>query len=156
MDFDSWSVEFQFKVTHKGHMCGDGFAFWYLRSSNPGTLIHGWFNSDERAQSGPVFGGPDKWTGFGLFFDEYPNRYFLLLTLASKKYINFLTKTHPTVMGVINDGTISYDHDNDGKDQDIGSCFSVYQNMQTPTSARVTYIHQQGIKVRSSFITIIG
>jgi Legume-like lectin family len=50
-------------------------------------------------------------------------------------------------MAMVGDGMTSYDHEGDGKGNDIGSCTSQYANLKTPTRARVTYIHQQGLKV---------
>jgi Legume-like lectin family len=39
MDYNSWQCEFTFVVNHQGHLCGDGFAFWYTEKRYVITYI---------------------------------------------------------------------------------------------------------------------
>lgn len=52
-------MQFEFKVDGQAtNTYGDGLAMWL---------------TDERAQSGPVFGSKDYFTGLGIFFDTFAN-----------------------------------------------------------------------------------
>ncbi|KAI8620747.1 legume-like lectin family-domain-containing protein [Chytriomyces sp. MP71] len=73
-----WQVRLQFKSSGRGHIGGDGLAFWY-------TMNQG--------RAGPVFGSEDAWTGFGLLFD------------SSDMSKNRFT---PQIFGSINDGSKFY------------------------------------------------
>ena len=70
-----------FRVNGRGRIGADGLAFWY--TTQPGV-------------EGPVFGSSDKWNGFGLFFDSFDN--------DNKR-------NNPYIMGMVNDGTLVYDHE---------------------------------------------
>lgn len=55
----SFEVNFEFRVDGKASTTfGDGFALWL---------------TEERAQTGPVFGSKDYFTGLGVFFDTFAN-----------------------------------------------------------------------------------
>lgn len=89
----NWEIEFEFSISGKGNLHGDGFAMWVVK---------------DRAQQGPVFGGKDEFEGFGLFFDTYKN--------------NRPGTVFPYVMGMMGDGKTQYDSANDGKANEIGGC----------------------------------
>lgn len=89
----NWEVEFEFSISGKGNLHGDGFAMWVVK---------------DRAQQGPVFGGKDEFEGFGLFFDTYKN--------------NRPGVVFPYVMGMMGDGKTQYDSANDGKANEMGGC----------------------------------
>ncbi len=89
----NWEVEFEFSISGKGHLHGDGFALWLTK---------------ERAQPGNVFGHTDRFTGLGVFFDTYKN--------------NRPGVVFPYVMAMMGDGQTSYDAANDGKANEIGGC----------------------------------
>lgn len=56
---DNYEIEFEFRIDGKaGVTFGDGMAVWL---------------TDERAQTGPVFGSKDRFRGLGIFFDTYAN-----------------------------------------------------------------------------------
>jgi hypothetical protein len=46
----------------------DGMALWYVK---------------DRAQAGPVYGGPDKWEGLGIFFDTFDNDNKVMFTVKN-------------------------------------------------------------------------
>ncbi len=43
---------------------------------------------------------------------------------------------------VINDGTKSYDHHNDGKTQSQGSCIRDFRNKPLPIRLKIEYVNQ--------------
>ncbi|XP_003372617.1 putative legume lectins beta domain protein [Trichinella spiralis] len=107
-----WSVEITFRIHGQGRFGGDGMAFWY-------TAFKG--------QKGPVFGSNDYWNGLGIFFDTYDN--------DGQASVN----DNPYVMAVINDGTKSFDHANDGRSVARGGCQLNYRNRHGPTKAKIEY-----------------
>ncbi|KRX64460.1 Protein ERGIC-53, partial [Trichinella sp. T9] len=107
-----WSVEITFRIHGQGRFGGDGMAFWY-------TAFKG--------QKGPVFGSNDYWNGLGIFFDTYDN--------DGQASVN----DNPYVMAVINDGTKSFDHANDGRSMARGGCQLNYRNRHGPTKAKIEY-----------------
>lgn len=109
-NFDWWEVEIQFRVTGRGRLGADGLAFWY-------TTEHGDYDGD-------VYGASDKWVGLGLFFDSFDN---------DNKHNN------PFIMAVLNDGSRSFDHDNDGTTQQLAGCLRDFRNKPYPTRAKIEY-----------------
>ncbi|KAG0026166.1 hypothetical protein BGZ81_006569 [Podila clonocystis] len=106
----NFQVEFEFRVDGKGTgLVGDGL---------------GVFLTKERAESGPVFGNRDRFEGLGVFFDTYAN---------SRQQHTF-----PFVMAMVGDGQTSYDNENDGKANELGSCESDFRIHANPTKARIT------------------
>lgn len=89
----NWEIEFEFAISGKGNLHGDGFALWVAK---------------ERAGPGPVFGSRDRFEGLGIFFDTYKN--------------NRPGVVFPYVMGMMGDGKTTYDAANDGKANEIGGC----------------------------------
>lgn len=89
----NWEIEFEFSISGKGNLHGDGFALWVTK---------------DRAQPGSVFGHADRFEGLGLFFDTYKN--------------NRPGVVFPYVMAMIGDGKTSYDSANDGKANELGGC----------------------------------
>uniref|UniRef100_A0A1L8E2X7 Putative legume-like lectin family n=1 Tax=Nyssomyia neivai TaxID=330878 RepID=A0A1L8E2X7_9DIPT len=108
--FDWWDVEIVFRVSGRGRVGADGLAFWY-------TTEKGDYNGD-------VFGSSDRWSGLGLFFDSFDN---------DNKHNN------PYIMGVLNDGTKKFDHQNDGTTQLLSGCLRDFRNKPFPTRARIEY-----------------
>ncbi|XP_051170674.1 protein ERGIC-53 [Leptopilina boulardi] len=109
-NFEWWEVDLVFRVTGRGRVGADGLAFWY-------TTSKGQYN-------GTVFGSSDQWTGLGIFFDSFDN---------DNKHNN------PYIMGVINDGTKTFDHSNDGVGQLTGGCLRDFRNKPFPTKAKIEY-----------------
>ncbi|RKP05604.1 legume-like lectin, partial [Thamnocephalis sphaerospora] len=118
MPEDAWQVEFEFKVHGKGHIYGDGFAFWV---------------TSDRQQNGTLIGGQDYFNGLGLFFDTYMNS-------NSNHYF-------PYVLAMLGDGRTAYDLANDGASNEIGGCESEFRNLERPTRARITYYKGAQLKV---------
>ncbi|KAI9331684.1 legume-like lectin family-domain-containing protein [Zopfochytrium polystomum] len=115
----SWLVEFEFKVDGSGSsLYGDGFAFWF--TSTP-------------PENGPVFGSKDYFDGLGIFFDTYSN---------GRHRAGF-----PYIMGMVNNGSVSYDNGNDGMDQAIGGCTSEIRKRDVPTRARIRYLAHTSLEL---------
>lgn len=112
-----WEVHLQFRVHGVGtNLFGDGFAFWYTR---------------DRAQLGGVFGGVDKFSGLGLFFDTYANQ--------NGEH----THEHPYISTQINNGSISYDHDRDGTHSEVGGCSAAFRGVDSDTYAAIRYLGKE-------------
>ncbi|GAB1604355.1 protein ERGIC-53-like [Argonauta hians] len=106
---DNWVIEVTFRVTGRGRVGADGLGIWY---------------TTDRAVEGPVFGNKDKWNGMGLFFDSFDNDG---------------QRNNPYILVMLNNGTIGYDHMNDGHDQQLGGCLRDFRNKPFPLRARVEY-----------------
>ncbi|KAF0301028.1 Protein ERGIC-53 [Amphibalanus amphitrite] len=109
--FKWWEVEMWFRITGRGRIGADGLAMWY---------------TTERMEEGPVFGSRDKWHGLGVFFDSFDN--------DNKR-------NNPYVSAMVNDGTITYDHEKDGQGQIVGGCLRDFRNKPHPVRVRVTYLN---------------
>ncbi|XP_055385282.1 protein ERGIC-53 [Condylostylus longicornis] len=109
-NFDWWEVEISFRITGRNRVGADGLAFWY--TENQGDY------------NGPVFGSSDRWNGVGIFFDSFDN---------DNKHNN------PYIMAVLNDGTKSFDHQNDGTTQLLSGCLRDFRNKPFPTRAKIEY-----------------
>eukprot|EP00096_Caligus_rogercresseyi_P002019 TRINITY_DN1364_c0_g1_i2.p1 TRINITY_DN1364_c0_g1~~TRINITY_DN1364_c0_g1_i2.p1 ORF type:complete len:369 (-),score=126.45 TRINITY_DN1364_c0_g1_i2:1216-2322(-) len=107
--FDWWKVELDFRVTGRGRVGADGLAFWF---------------TSQKGVEGPVFGSSDKWNGLGLFFDSFDN---------DNKHNN------PYIMAMGNDGTIAYDHQNDGSTQQLAGCLRDFRNKPFPVKAKIEF-----------------
>jgi len=79
--------------------------------------------TQERAQTGTVFGFKDRFEGLGVFFDTYKN---------GRAGVSF-----PYVMAMLGDGQTSYDAENDGKANDIGGCSVFLSEMSLISDARL-------------------
>lgn len=77
----------------QGHLHGDGMAIWF---------------TTERAEPGQVFGFRDKFNGLGVFIDTYKN--------------GRTGTVFPYVMAMAGNGSISYDKETDGQDQELAGC----------------------------------
>ncbi|KAF5270230.1 hypothetical protein FQA39_LY08444 [Lamprigera yunnana] len=110
INFDWWEVDLVFRVTGRGRIGADGLALWYTQSKG--------------AYDGDVFGSSDKWVGLGIFFDSFDN---------DNKHNN------PYIMGMVNDGSKLFDHQNDGGNQVMAGCLRDFRNKPFPTRARVEY-----------------
>ncbi|XP_068167126.1 VIP36-like protein isoform X2 [Antennarius striatus] len=98
-----WELRVQFKIHGKGkkNFNGDGLAFWLTK---------------DRMQNGPVFGNMNQFIGLGIFVDTYPN--------ADKKH----DRAFPYVSVMLGNGTLSYDHDQDGRPTELGGCTALARN----------------------------
>ncbi|GAB7360124.1 hypothetical protein MBLNU230_g7887t1 [Neophaeotheca triangularis] len=111
----NWEIEFEFKISGKGNLFGDGFAMWVTK---------------DRAEQGSVFGMKDRFEGLGIFFDTYKN--------------NRPGVVFPYVMAMVGDGQTSYDQANDGKANELAGCSARgIRNTEIPTKARITYFQEK-------------
>ncbi|XP_043952167.1 lectin, mannose-binding 2-like a isoform X2 [Gambusia affinis] len=113
-----WEMQVHFKVHGQGkkNLNGDGLAIWYTK---------------ERMQKGPVFGNMDNFTGLGVFVDTYPNE---------EKYIE---RIFPFVIAMVGNGTISYDHERDGRPTELGGCNAMVRNQNHDTFLFIRYIRRR-------------
>ncbi|KAI4130228.1 MAG: hypothetical protein LQ338_001843 [Usnochroma carphineum] len=115
----NWEIEVEFKIHGQGNLHGDGMAIWLTK---------------QRAQTGPVFGSVDQFEGLGVFIDTYKNQ---------RPGVVF-----PYVMAMVGNGSVSYDKDHDGKDNEIGGCSARgIRSSSTPTKIRLTFFAEKSLKV---------
>jgi len=111
--FRNWEIQIQFKVTGTTKdLFGDGFALWYTR---------------ERMQNGPVFGSKDQFSGLAIIADTYSN------------HNGPHNHNHPYLSAMVNNGTLSYDHDRDGTHTMIGGCEVKFRNIPHETYIAIRY-----------------
>lgn len=113
-NFDWWEVDLTFRVTGRGRIGADGLAFWYTAAKGvepPAGVTH-------------VYGSSDQWIGLGIFFDSFDN---------DNKHNN------PYIMGMTNDGTKKFDHQNDGSTQQLAGCLRDFRNKPFPVRAKIEY-----------------
>ncbi|XP_077441595.1 lectin, mannose-binding 2-like a isoform X2 [Vanacampus margaritifer] len=115
---NDWEMQVHFKIHGKGkkNLNGDGLAIWYTK---------------ERIQKGPVFGNKDNFTGLGVFVDTYPNE--------EKQ----LERIFPFVLAMVGNGTISYDHERDGRPTELGGCNAMVRNLKHDTFLFIRYVRRR-------------
>lgn len=119
----NWEIEFEFKIHGSGNLYGDGMAMWITK---------------QRAQTGPVFGSVDKFEGLGVFFDTYKN---------NRPGIIF-----PYVMAMLGDGETSYNHENDGKDNELAGCSARgLRGAVIPTKGKLTYFQENYLQLELQY-----
>ncbi|KAJ8285620.1 hypothetical protein GJAV_G00028940 [Gymnothorax javanicus] len=113
-----WELQIHFRIHGQGkkNLNGDGLAVWLTK---------------ERMQIGPVFGNMDLFTGLGVFMDTYPN---------DDKYQE---RVFPYVSAMVNNGTMIYDHDHDGRPTELGGCTAVLRNLNHDTFILVRYLQRR-------------
>ncbi|KAM9821052.1 lectin, mannose-binding 2-like a [Neosynchiropus ocellatus] len=113
-----WEMQVHFKIHGQGkkNLNGDGLAIWYTK---------------ERMQKGPVFGNMDNFTGLGVFVDTYPNE---------EKH---LERIFPFILAMVGNGTISYDHERDGRPTELGGCNAMIRNLKHDTFLFIRYIRRR-------------
>ncbi|XP_062340013.1 lectin, mannose-binding 2-like a isoform X2 [Osmerus eperlanus] len=113
-----WELQVHFKIHGQGkkNLNGDGLAIWYTK---------------ERMQSGPVFGNKDNFTGLGVFVDTYPNE---------EKH---LERIFPFVLAMVGNGSVSYDHEHDGRPTELGGCNAMVRNLNHDTFLFIRYVRRR-------------
>ncbi|XP_070819673.1 VIP36-like protein isoform X2 [Chaetodon trifascialis] len=116
-----WELKVHFKIHGQGkkNFNGDGLAFWLTR---------------DRMQIGPVFGNMNQFIGLGLFVDTYPN--------ADKTHDRTQPGTQrafPYISVMLGNGTLTYDHDLDGRATELGGCTAMVRNAIYDTFLLVRY-----------------
>ncbi|CRK88215.1 CLUMA_CG001996, isoform A [Clunio marinus] len=109
----NWEIILSFKVAGKGKdLFGDGFAFWYAK---------------DRMIVGPVFGSKDLFSGLAIIVDTYSN------------HNGPHNHQHPFISAMVNNGTLSYDHDRDGTHTQIAGCEARFRNVEYETLLKIRY-----------------
>ncbi|XP_038058214.1 protein ERGIC-53-like isoform X2 [Patiria miniata] len=122
---DHWEVEFYFKVTGRGRVGADGLAFWYVDNKPAGVeSTPGQEPPPQHPTQLSVFGGPDKWNGLAVIFDSFDNDNM---------------RNNPYILSMVNDGTVQYQHNTDGMNQQLGGCLRDYRNKPYPVRAKIEY-----------------
>ncbi|XP_067264499.1 lectin, mannose-binding 2-like a isoform X1 [Chanodichthys erythropterus] len=124
-----WELQVHFKIHGQGkkNLNGDGLAVWYTK---------------ERMQKGPVFGNRDFFTGLGVFVDTYPNEE-KLLEAQRKRYTPRTQRIFPYVLAMVGNGTISYDHDRDGRPTELGGCNAMVRNLRHDSFIFIRYVRRR-------------
>ena len=109
----NWEVHFHFKVHGKGkELYGDGMVFWYVK---------------DRMVTGPVFGSKDLFSGLAIFIDTYSN------------HNGPHNHQHPFISAMVNNGSLSYDHDRDGTHTQLAGCEAKFRNVDFNTVLSIKY-----------------
>lgn len=109
----NWEVHINFKVHGKGKdLFGDGFAIWYAK---------------DRLQTGPVFGSRDTFLGLAIILDTYSN------------HNGPHNHQHPYISAMVNNGSLSYDHDRDGTHTQLAGCEAKFRNVDYDTQISIRY-----------------
>ncbi|CAM1292150.1 LMAN1 (predicted), partial [Pycnogonum litorale] len=107
--FQWWQAEITFRISSSGRVGADGLAFWF---------------TEQKGTEGAIFGSNDKWKGLGIFFDSFDND---------------ADGNNPYISATVNDGTISYNHEADGKGQILSGCHRDFRNKPYPVKAKIEY-----------------
>ncbi|XP_043940313.1 VIP36-like protein [Protopterus annectens] len=121
-----WELQVHFKIhgEAKTFMNGDGMAIWYTK---------------DRMKKGPVFGSKDMFVGLGVFLDTYPNED-KQDELLSKRFTPRTERVFPYISAMINNGSLSYDHDNDGRPSELAGCSASIRNVKHDTFLVIRYV----------------
>ncbi|XP_012860562.2 VIP36-like protein [Echinops telfairi] len=121
-----WELQVHFKIHGQGkkNLHGDGLAIWYTK---------------DRMQPGPVFGNMDKFVGLGVFVDTYPNEE-KQQEAQKKRYSPAVQRVFPYVSAMVNNGSLSYDHERDGRPTELGGCTAIVRNLHYDTFLVIRYV----------------
>ncbi|XP_059171508.1 vesicular integral-membrane protein VIP36-like [Physella acuta] len=109
----NWEVHVQFEVHGSGKsLFGDGFAVWYTK---------------DRMLPGNVFGNADPFVGLAVFLDTYSN------------HNGPHNHNHPYISAMVNNGSLTYDHDTDGTHTQLAGCESQFRNKKYDTFLAIRY-----------------
>ncbi|XP_034047522.1 lectin, mannose-binding 2-like a [Thalassophryne amazonica] len=124
-----WEMQVHFKIHGQGkkNLNGDGLAIWYTK---------------ERMQKGPVFGNMDNFTGLGVFVDTYPNEE-KQIEAQKKRYTSRTQRIFPFVLAMVGNGSISYDHERDGRPTELGGCNAMVRNLKHDTFLFIRYLRRR-------------
>ncbi|XP_068191076.1 lectin, mannose-binding 2-like a isoform X1 [Antennarius striatus] len=124
-----WEMQVHFKIHGQGkkNLNGDGLAIWYTK---------------QRMQKGPVFGQMDNFTGLGVFVDTYPNEE-KHLEAQKKRYTPRTQRIFPFVLAMVGNGSISYDHERDGRPTELGGCNAMVRNLKHDTFLFIRYVRRR-------------
>lgn len=112
-----WQVEVGFRVHgHGSELFGDGFALWYVKDPPKG---------------GPVFGNRDYFTGLGVILDTYANQN------------GVHPHGHPYISTMVNNGTLHYDHEQDGVHSELAGCECKFRGLEQEARVLVQYYNEE-------------
>ncbi|BFZ26129.1 hypothetical protein BsWGS_29168 [Bradybaena similaris] len=118
LEAKGWEIEAGLRITGRGRVGADGMAIWFTE---------GRASQSDNPMDNVVFGAADRWKGLGVFLDSFDN---------DGQHNN------PYIMAVVNDGTLAYDHQNDGSTQHIGGCLRDFRNKPFPVRVKIEYYNQ--------------
>ena len=81
----------------------------------------------DRMTNGQVFGSKDLFSGLAIIADTYSN------------HNGPHNHNHPYLSAMVNNGSVSYDHDRDGTHTMLGGCEVKFRNMEHETVIAVRY-----------------
>jgi len=111
----NWELHVTFKIHGKGNeLYGDGMAIWYAK---------------DRMELGNVFGSKDLFSGLAIILDTYSN------------HNGPHNHQHPYISGMVNNGTLAYDHDRDGTHTQIAGCEARFRNANYETHLSIRYLN---------------
>ncbi|XP_031223034.1 VIP36-like protein isoform X1 [Mastomys coucha] len=121
-----WELQVHFKIHGQGkkNLHGDGLAIWYTK---------------DRMQPGPVFGNMDKFVGLGVFVDTYPNEE-KQHEAQKRRYSPGVQRVFPYISAMVNNGSLSYDHERDGRPTELGGCTAIVRNIRYDTFLVIRYV----------------
>ncbi|POI21779.1 hypothetical protein CIB84_014474, partial [Bambusicola thoracicus] len=139
-----WEMQVHFKIHGQGkkNLNGDGFAIWYTK---------------DRMQQGPVFGSKDNFLGLGVFVDTYPNEekqqevsWGAMCTLLGAAWAAWhraqlaaSERVFPYISAMVNNGSLTYDHDRDGRPTELGGCTAMVRNLNHDTFLVIRYVKRR-------------
>ncbi|KAI6058930.1 VIP36-like protein isoform X2 [Aix galericulata] len=124
-----WELQVHFKIHGQGkkNLNGDGFAIWYTKDRmQPGER-----SGALGTVPGPVFGSKDNFLGLGVFVDTYPNE--------EKQQ----ERVFPYISAMVNNGSLTYDHDRDGRPTELGGCTAMVRNLNHDTFLVIRYVKRR-------------
>uniref|UniRef100_A0A8B9PK98 Lectin, mannose binding 2 like n=2 Tax=Apteryx TaxID=8821 RepID=A0A8B9PK98_APTOW len=124
-----WEMQVHFKIHGQGkkNLNGDGFAIWYTK---------------DRMQPGPVFGSKDNFLGLGVFVDTYPNEE-KQQEAQKRRYSPGNQRVFPYISAMVNNGSLTYDHDRDGRPTELGGCTAMVRNLNHDTFLVIRYVKRR-------------
>lgn len=112
-----WQVEVSFRVHgHGSELYGDGFALWY---------------TSEPPKGGPIFGNRDYFTGLAVVLDTYANQH------------GVHSHGHPYISTMVNNGTLHYDHEQDGIHSELAGCECKFRGLEHEARVLVQYYNEE-------------
>ncbi|NXP72094.1 LMA2L protein, partial [Ramphastos sulfuratus] len=124
-----WEMQVHFKIHGQGkkNLNGDGFAIWYTK---------------DRMQPGPVFGSKDNFLGLGVFVDTYPNEE-KQQEAQKRRYSPGNQRVFPYISAMVNNGSLTYDHERDGRPTELGGCTAMVRNLNHDTFLVIRYVKRR-------------
>ncbi|KFW67284.1 VIP36-like, partial [Pygoscelis adeliae] len=91
---------------------------------------------------GPVFGSKDNFLGLGVFVDTYPNEE-KQQEAQKRRYSPGNQRVFPYISAMVNNGSLTYDHDRDGRPTELGGCTAMVRNLNHDTFLVIRYVKRR-------------